>query len=301
MAEEKTFRHGLIVLGVFLVMIGMFIMSVDKPQIYITFCTLGALVIAAGIIWSMCQCYPKVGNSLLFLFSKECAFNSYILGVSNSDFPRIYLEAEVYEKSLPSYEQIQMKVAGAESVGVLSAPVPPVRAEGCTQPVVQAKAEVHRDSESDGDSCKDPMSQKDSTRLFPNQAPLASFQEEADASSVESAANSPFLQRWENVSKPMSPTESQLRFKLPSYEDFALIDSLMVEGQGQNNERITAPNQSRCPIPAPRGDGALATVGPERLEHRATHKVEEDDMYYGIKEGAGDVPSSAGAVSEPKD
>uniref|UniRef100_A0ACB8F3E8 Uncharacterized protein n=1 Tax=Sphaerodactylus townsendi TaxID=933632 RepID=A0ACB8F3E8_9SAUR len=59
MAEDKTFRHGLIVLGFFLVMIGMFIMSVDKPQIYITFCTLGILVIAAGITWSMCQCYPK--------------------------------------------------------------------------------------------------------------------------------------------------------------------------------------------------------------------------------------------------
>ncbi|XP_028587852.2 barttin [Podarcis muralis] len=315
MAEEKTFRHGLIVLGVFLVMIGMFIMSVDKPQIYITFCTLGALVIATGIIWSMCQCYPKIRvvsvdvESEKFLVKNTAASSvqNEIPEKNSSQTPYTnQKEAEVYEKSLPSYEQIQMKVAGAESVGVLSAPVPPVRAEGCTQPVVQAKAEVHRDSESDGDSCKDPMSQKDTTRLycesekFPNQAPLASFQEEADASSVESAANSPFLQRWENVSKPMSPTESQLRFKLPSYEDFALIDSLTAEGQGQNNERITAPNQSHCPIPAPRGDGALATVGPERLEHRATHNVEEDDMYYGIKEGAGDVPSSVRAVSEPK-
>ncbi|XP_060132859.1 barttin [Zootoca vivipara] len=313
MAEEKTFRHGLIVLGVFLVMIGMFIMSVEKPQIYITFCTLGALFIAAGIIWSMCQCYPKIRvvsvdvESEKFLVKKTAASSvqNVIPEKNSSQTPYTsQKEAEVYEKSLPSYEQIQTKVAGAESVGVLSAPVPPVRAEGCIQPVVQAKAEVHRDSESDGDSCKDPMSQKDATsesEKFPNQAPLASFQEEADTSCVESTANSPFLQKWENVSKPMSPTESQLRFKLPSYEDFALIDSLTAEGQGQSNERITAPNQSRCPIPAPRGDGALATVGPEQLEHSAMRNVEEDDMYYGIKEGPGDVPSSVGAVSEPKD
>ncbi|KAL8178615.1 UNVERIFIED_CONTAM: hypothetical protein K2H54_054129 [Gekko kuhli] len=60
MAEDKSFRYGLIVLGFFLVMIGMFIMSVDKPQIYITFCTLGVLVLAAGVTWSMCQCYPKI-------------------------------------------------------------------------------------------------------------------------------------------------------------------------------------------------------------------------------------------------
>ena len=61
MAEEKSFRYGFIILGFFLVMTGMFIMSVEKPQIYITFCALGVLLVAVGIIWSMCQCYPKVG------------------------------------------------------------------------------------------------------------------------------------------------------------------------------------------------------------------------------------------------
>lgn len=61
MAEEKTFRYGFIILGFFLVMVGMFIMSVEKPQYYITFCVLGALLVVVGIIWSMCQCYPKVG------------------------------------------------------------------------------------------------------------------------------------------------------------------------------------------------------------------------------------------------
>uniref|UniRef100_A0A8C4K329 Barttin CLCNK type accessory subunit beta n=1 Tax=Dromaius novaehollandiae TaxID=8790 RepID=A0A8C4K329_DRONO len=60
MAEEKTFRYAFIMLGFFLVMTGLFIMSVDKPQVYITFCTLGILLVAVGIAWSMCQCYPKI-------------------------------------------------------------------------------------------------------------------------------------------------------------------------------------------------------------------------------------------------
>uniref|UniRef100_A0A8B9FKZ4 Barttin n=1 Tax=Amazona collaria TaxID=241587 RepID=A0A8B9FKZ4_9PSIT len=64
MAEEKTFRYGFIILGFFLVMTGMFIMSMEKPQIYITFCALGVLLVAVGITWSMCQCYPKVGSIL---------------------------------------------------------------------------------------------------------------------------------------------------------------------------------------------------------------------------------------------
>uniref|UniRef100_A0A663FLG4 Barttin CLCNK type accessory subunit beta n=1 Tax=Aquila chrysaetos chrysaetos TaxID=223781 RepID=A0A663FLG4_AQUCH len=64
MAEEKTFRYGFIMLGFFLVMTGMFIMSVEKPQIYITFCALGVLLVAVGITWSMCRCYPKVGSIL---------------------------------------------------------------------------------------------------------------------------------------------------------------------------------------------------------------------------------------------
>ncbi|XP_070602039.1 barttin isoform X2 [Erythrolamprus reginae] len=264
MAEEKTFRYGLIVLGFFLVMIGMFIMSVEKPQVYITFCTLGVLVIAVGIIWSMCQCYPKIRvvsidsesekflvknpESEKFLVKKLAASSSIEDKIPEKKSLQTQYtsqkEADIYEKSLPTYEQIQTN-SSAECLGTLPVPVPLVRRGGHLQPHVHAKAEVHRDSETPN---RDATGQNCPSKRFPKAAPLASLQEEVDTSSLESTSNSPFLQRWKDVPNPVSQTGSQLQFKLPSYEDFALIDSLAVEGQGQSNENTVAPGQSHCSV-----------------------------------------------------
>lgn len=92
MAEEKNFRYGFIILGFFLVMLGMFIMSMEKPQYYITFCVLGVLLVAVGITWSMCQCYPKVGSSLLLLGTlggSRAGFGGlWVLWMCSLSFPR---------------------------------------------------------------------------------------------------------------------------------------------------------------------------------------------------------------------
>ncbi|XP_013928265.1 PREDICTED: barttin [Thamnophis sirtalis] len=321
MAEEKTFRYGLIVLGFFLVMIGMFIMSVEKPQIYITFCTLGVLVIAVGIIWSMCQCYPKIrvvsidseSEKFLIKNSESEKFLVKKLAASSSIENKIpekkslqtqytsQKEADIYEKSLPTYEQIQTN-SSAECVGTLPVPVPLVRTGRHLQPYVHAKAEVHRASESNGSPNRDAtIGLNCPSKRFPKAAPLASLQEEVDTSSLDSTSNSPFLQRWKDAPNPVPLTGSQLQFKLPSYEDFALIDSLAVEGQGQSNENTVAPSQSHCSLPPTAGDGIVATAGHGRLEcSSALQQAEEDDLYYGIQEDPTDTFPSVVAVAEPK-
>lgn len=64
MADEKTFRIGFIILGLFLLALGTFLMSHDRPQVYGTFYAMGSVMVIGGVIWSMCQCYPKVGSEV---------------------------------------------------------------------------------------------------------------------------------------------------------------------------------------------------------------------------------------------
>ncbi|NXP18806.1 BSND protein, partial [Scytalopus superciliaris] len=191
MAEEKTFRYGFIILGFFLVMTGIFIMSVEKPHIYITFCVLGVLLIAVGITWSMCQCYPKItfipvdpeaerflGHKSTVLPQKDVCLIS----------PCPNQEATTtYEKSLPSYEQIQRQAVGL-------APLPPTaqpRSRSCSQSAVQAKADVHRELGSAGDPPQDLAPHLETAagscppRPAPGDVPLASLLEEMDTPSLE--------------------------------------------------------------------------------------------------------------------
>ncbi|TRZ20059.1 hypothetical protein HGM15179_007040 [Zosterops borbonicus] len=191
MAEEKTFRYGFIILGFFLVMVGMFIMSVEKPQYYITFCVLGALLVVVGIIWSMCQCYPKITfipadlEAQRFLDHKPG-----MLPQKNTSFkvPCPNKEAiSIYEKSLPSYEQVQRQV-------VSSAPPPGTaqpRSRSCSQSAVQARAEIHRELGGAGDPLQIPAPRLETAagsspaRPAPGDAPLASLLEEMDTPSLE--------------------------------------------------------------------------------------------------------------------
>ncbi|KAF1591575.1 UNVERIFIED_CONTAM: Barttin, partial [Eudyptes robustus] len=240
MAEEKTFRYGFIMLGFFLVMTGMFIMSVEKPQIYITFCTLGILLIAVGITWSMCQCYPKVGSVL-----PPCASGSLRAQPGLGGFSSLshFATADVtYEKSLPSYEQIQGQVVG-------SGPLPPTaqpRPRSCSQLAVQAKAEVHRELGGAGDHPREPAPRLETAAgscpppLAPGDAPLACLLEDMDTPSLEGSV-------------PSSPVP---RGRPP-------------------------PPSVACSSCTP----TSSLVGGEHPGSPRKSTGEEDDLYYGLREG----------------
>ncbi|KAK1202946.1 BSND protein, partial [Pygoscelis papua] len=240
MAEEKTFRYGFIMLGFFLVMTGMFIMSVEKPQIYITFCTLGILLIAVGITWSMCQCYPKVGSVPPPCTSGSSRAQPGLGGFSSLSH---FATADVtYEKSLPSYEQIQGQVVG-------SGPLPPTaqpRPRNCSQLAVQAQAEVHRELGGAGDHPREPAPRLETAagscppRLAPGDAPLACLLEDMDTPSLEGSV-------------PSSPVP-----------------------------------RGRPPPPSVARSSCTPTSSPVGGEHPGSPRKgtgEEDDLYYGLREG----------------
>ncbi|NXO39382.1 BSND protein, partial [Locustella ochotensis] len=191
MAEEKTFRYGFIILGFFLVMVGMFIMSMEKPQFYITFCVLGVLLVAVGITWSMCQCYPKITfipadlEAERFLNHKPMVLphkdTCFIAPCPNQE------ATSTYEKSLPSYEQIQRQVGSSAPLPALAQPRP----RSCSQSAVQARAEIHRELGGAADPSQELAPRLDTAagscaaRPAPGDAPLASLLEEMDTPSLE--------------------------------------------------------------------------------------------------------------------
>ncbi|NXO49983.1 BSND protein, partial [Aramus guarauna] len=261
MAEEKTFRYGFIMLGFFLVMTGMFIMSVEKPQIYITFCALGVLLVAVGIVWSMCQCYPKITfipadlETERFLDHKPIVLSARD---TRSQAPCPGQEAtSTYEKSLPSYEQIQRQE-------VCSAPLPPTaqpRPRSCSQPAVQAKAEVHQELGGAGDPPQEPAPRLETAagsrppRPAPGDAPLASLLEDMDTPSLEGSV-------------PGSPVPRG-RPPLPS-----------------------AACSSRTPTSSPPGG--------EHPGSPRKDSGEADDLYYGLQEGSDGLLEDSDRLFEPE-
>ncbi|XP_075013129.1 barttin [Calonectris borealis] len=261
MAEEKTFRYGFIMLGFFLVMTGMFIMSVEKPQIYITFCALGVLLVAVGIIWSMCQCYPKITFVPVDLEAERFLDHKPIVLPERDTrliVPCPNQEAtSTYEKSLPSYEQIQRQAVG-------SAPLPPMaqpRPRSCSQSAVQAKAEVHRELGGAGDPPPEPAPWLEMAasscppRPAPGDAPLACLLEDMDTPSLEGSVPSSPVPRG----RPLPPS---------------------------------AAHPSCTPTNSPAGG-----------EHPSSPRKgtgEEDDLYYGLREGLDALLEDSDCLFEPE-
>ncbi|NXP07406.1 BSND protein, partial [Thinocorus orbignyianus] len=218
MAEEKTFRYGFIMLGFFLVMTGIFIMSVEKPQIYITFCTLGVLLVAVGIIWSMCQCYPKITFIPVDLEAKQFLDHKPILLPERDSRLIVPCPSQettsTYEKSLPSYEQVQRQAVDLDQLSPTTQPRPC----SCSQPAVQAKAEVHRELGGVVDPPQESAPQLEAAASRPHQpvqgdAPLASLLEDMDTPSLEGSVTGSPVPR---VRPPPSTTHTDCTLSSPA-------------------------------------------------------------------------------------
>ncbi|KAM9324158.1 barttin [Gastrophryne carolinensis] len=274
MAEDKTFRYGLIVLGFFLIMIGMFIMSVDKPHIYITFCCMGVFLIFIGITWSICQCYPKITftpvdmetvplseKSDESLPGKPWSTTSY---TSSKD-------AERYESTLPSYEQIQIHVKEpGEPEGNQSAPQDLL--VDIQQPKLQAKVEIHMDSISKEEhAITDAMCQS---------APLACLKEDTNVTtSNETRSSASSLQSCED----WQPQKQDVGVQFGGFFCGDGID-LIDESVSESIEMIDAPLAKAIQqIPTHDGDRT------EQLRNisiipGAARDCKADDLYYGMKD-----------------
>ncbi|NXG51496.1 BSND protein, partial [Psilopogon haemacephalus] len=262
MAEKKTFRYGFIMLGFFLVMTGMFIMSVEKPHIYITFCALGVLLVAVGITWSMCQCYPKITFIPVDLEAERFLDHKpTVLPARDTclQAPCPNEEAiSIYEKSLPSYEQVQRQAAGSALHPLMAQPRP----RSCSQPAMQAKAEVHREPGGGADPLQEPVLQMEvvtPSSCSPPKPPLgvaslASLLEDMDTPSLEGSV-------------PGSP---------------------MPQGRPPPSAICSGCTQTSCPV------GGQHPGSPNK------DIQEKDDLYYGLQDGPDPLLEDSDCLFEPE-
>ncbi|KAB0359408.1 hypothetical protein FD754_003564 [Muntiacus muntjak] len=304
MTDEKTFRIGFIVLGLFLLALGTFLMSHDRPQVYGTFYAMGGVMVIGGVIWSMCQCYPKITfvpadsdfQGALSTKAKALGLleNRLAAEMKSPQPPYVRLwEAAAYDQSLPDFSHIQMKVMSySEDPRPLLAPEPgqrqPEASDGGEsgprdpQAWLEAAVVIHRGLDQD-EGETDPSQGRFSPPTCPQgPAPLASFQDDLDVGSSE--GSSPNLSPPEGAEPQPPPPESwTCRCQLDRFHDFALIDAPTTEDvppEKQRQEAAVPSSQQRSPRTKEEEEASdTGTEGPAQ---------EEEDLYYGLPDSPRD-------------
>ncbi|KAI5760016.1 BSND protein [Gulo gulo luscus] len=298
MADEKTFRIGFIVLGLFLLALGTFLMSHDRPQVYGTFYAMGCIMVIGGVIWSMCQCYPKITfipadsdfQGILSPKALGLLENGLAAEMKSPQSPYVRLwEEAAYDQSLPDFSHIQMKVMGYhEDPRPLLAPQPGASDGGQGGPRdaqgwMEAAVVIHRGSDEDeGESNLTPS--RPGLQACPRgPAPLASFQDELDVDCSEGGSPSPSSPEGQ---EPHRPAREPWAYKcqLDRFHDFALIDAPMTEDAPPEGQRQAAA-LSNCRQPSQRTkeeEEKTSDTGAEEPEQ------EEEDLYYGLPDSPGD-------------
>ncbi|GCC27109.1 barttin [Chiloscyllium punctatum] len=298
MAEDKTFRYGLIVLGFFLIIVGMFIMNVDKPGVYATFFSIGILMIIVGIVWSICQCYPKVTHippiksETEHLFPEKQQLPGSISECevplkSSSQSPYTSCEEAKHDaKNLPTYGQIQQNISGVEDSSEVNSPPISLQSKHLDegQSSVKAKVLVHRDSESDGEtssSCNDITLSAGIKGRGCTEAPLATFKEDFDTAINSSPSNNLALHRHRSVLPTSSRNKGQSQ---PAQnENVTLVDAVSPDCSAQHNQLAISASESDD-----KNITSIATAAPFKFEQPASRDSQEkedqiaSDMFYGI-------------------
>ncbi|XP_058408498.1 barttin [Diceros bicornis minor] len=304
MADEKTFRIGFIVLGLFLLALGTFLMSHDRPQIYGTFYAMGGVMVIGGVIWTMCQCYPKVT-----FIPADADFQAILspkaLGLLENGFAaerkspqppyaRLWEEA-AYDQSLPDFSHIQMKVLGcSEDPRPLLAPKqgqPQLGAnnggEGGprdTQAWTEATVVIHRGSDEDKGERSPTQSRPGPPACPQGPAPLASFPDDLDMGSSEGSSPNPSPPEGEEP-RPPPQYPWACKCRLDRFHDFALIDAPTSEDgppEGQWREAARSSSWQRSPRTKEEEEEEASHTGAEEPER------EEEDLYYGLPDSPGD-------------
>ncbi|KAM7324607.1 hypothetical protein ACRRTK_016912 [Alexandromys fortis] len=291
MTEEKTFRIGFIILGLFLLSLGTFLMSHDRPQVYGTFYAMGSIMVIGGVIWSMCQCYPKItfvpADSDLLSPKALSLMENRLLEVKSPQPPYVRLwEEAAYDQSLPDFTHVQMKV-----LGYSEDPRPLLATELKTgvghggedeprtaQAWMEAAVVVHRGlDENEGERSR---AQSSPPTCSQGSAPLASFQDELDMGSSE--GSSPHASP-SNRDEPHPQVFWASRGPLDHFSDFALIDDtptsedMVLEGQVREAALSSKQRQS------------LRMKEKESVHASAEEpEQEEEDLYYGLPDSPGD-------------
>uniref|UniRef100_A0A8D0PPI7 Barttin CLCNK type accessory subunit beta n=1 Tax=Sus scrofa TaxID=9823 RepID=A0A8D0PPI7_PIG len=304
MADEKTFRIGFIMLGLFLLALGTFLMSHDRPQVYGTFYAMGGIMVIGGVIWSMCQCYPKIAfipadsdfQGILSPKALGLLENGLAAEMKSPQPPyaRLWEEA-AYDQSLPDFSHIPMKVMGySEDPRPLLASEPGQLQLGASdggeggprdpQAWLEAAVVIHRGSDQD-EGERRPSQGRPSPQTCPQgPAPLASFQDDLDVGSSE--GSSPNLSPPQEVELPLPPPEPwACRCRLDRFHDFALIDAPTSEDvppEKLQREAALPSSWQRSPRTKEEEEEAASDAGAEEPEQ------EEEDLYYGLPDNPGD-------------
>lgn len=268
MADEKTFRIGFIVLGFFLLALGTFLMSHDRPQVYGTFYAMGSLMVIGGVVWSMCQCYPKV----TFIPADSDFLTPKALGLLETGFaaemkspqtPYVRLwEEAAYDQSLPDFSHMQRKLEGCGE--------DPRPGEG-GEASREAAVVVHRGPDEEQGESTPVLSPPGPEGCLERLAPLASFQDDLDVDSTPSEDSAPSPVEEE----PQAPHADPWACKCPlgHCHDFALIDAATVADEPVEGQQRVA---------------ALPGYWPRAGRVEEEPEQEEEDLYYGLPDGPGD-------------